>query len=78
MHANYKYIYFFCSPFLLFPVMKILIFYLLSYSFLVPIWSIRLEILTYSGKMSVSGQPYNGTAELKIALVNRTGTFSLD
>ena len=34
------------------------------------------EILTYSGKMSVSGQPYNGTAELKIALVNRTGTFS--
>ena len=34
------------------------------------------EILSYSGKMSVSGQPYNGTAELKIALVNRTGTFS--
>jgi formylglycine-generating enzyme required for sulfatase activity len=34
------------------------------------------EILSYSGKMSVSGQPYNGTAELKIALVNRSGTFS--
>ena len=34
------------------------------------------EILTYSGRLSSSGQPYTGNAEFKFALVNRTGTFS--
>jgi formylglycine-generating enzyme required for sulfatase activity len=34
------------------------------------------QILNYSGKISVSGQPYTGQAYFKFALVNRTGTVS--
>jgi hypothetical protein len=34
------------------------------------------EILTYSGRLSQSGQPYSGQAHFKFALLNRTGTFS--
>ena len=33
------------------------------------------ELLTYSGRLSQSGQPYTGQAHFKFALVNRTGTF---
>ena len=50
--------------------LSLVVLLLSGYSYAAP------EILSYSGKMSVSGQPYNGTAELKIALVNRSGTFS--
>jgi formylglycine-generating enzyme required for sulfatase activity len=52
------------------PKLSLVVLLLSGYSYAAP------EILSYSGKMSVSGQPYNGTAELKIALVNRSGTFS--
>ena len=52
------------------PKLSLVVLLLSGYSHAAP------EILSYSGKMSVSGQPYNGTAELKIALVNRSGTFS--
>jgi formylglycine-generating enzyme required for sulfatase activity len=34
------------------------------------------QILNYSGKISVSGQPYTGQAHFKFALLNRTGTVS--
>ena len=34
------------------------------------------EVLNYSGKISVSGQPYTGQAYFKFALVNGTGTVS--
>jgi formylglycine-generating enzyme required for sulfatase activity len=34
------------------------------------------QVLNYSGKISVSGQPYTGQAYFKFALVNRAGTVS--
>ena len=34
------------------------------------------EVLNYSGKISVSGQPYTGQAYFKFALVNGAGTVS--
>ena len=34
------------------------------------------ELLTYSGRLSQSGQAYTGQAHFKFALVNRNGTFS--
>ena len=39
------------------------------------IWSAP-QVLNYSGKISVSGQPYTGQAYFKFALVNRAGTVS--
>ena len=34
------------------------------------------QVLNYSGKISVSGQPYTGQAYFKFALINRAGTVS--
>jgi hypothetical protein len=34
------------------------------------------QVLNYSGKISVSGQPFTGQAHFKFALLNRTGTVS--
>ncbi|MDB0031050.1 SUMF1/EgtB/PvdO family nonheme iron enzyme [Opitutales bacterium] len=39
------------------------------------IWSAP-QVLNYSGKISLSGQPYTGQAHFKFALVNRAGTVS--
>ena len=39
------------------------------------IWSAP-QVLNYSGKISVSGQPFTGQAYFKFALVNRAGTVS--
>ena len=55
---------------------KIILSFLIGFSYVCQsAWAVP-QVLNYSGKISVSGQPYTGQAYFKFALVNREGTVS--